>query len=70
VHRRGACTLLRLPSDIWPRHYIGGLTGIFKPDSRIFRCAKGNSSPLLSVFITFVNFIKRTLIAGCGALIA
>jgi hypothetical protein len=32
VHRIDACTLLRWPSDIWPRHYIGGLTGIFKPD--------------------------------------
>jgi hypothetical protein len=28
---------LRWPSDIWPRHYIGGLTGFFKPDSAIFR---------------------------------
>src|SRR3954454_21298735 len=28
---------LRLPSGIWPRHYIGGLTGIFKPDSGKFR---------------------------------
>jgi hypothetical protein len=36
---------VRLPSDIWPRHYIGALTGIFKPDSGIFRWASGISAP-------------------------
>jgi hypothetical protein len=26
-----------LAGDIWPRHYIGGLTGAFNPDCRNFR---------------------------------
>ena len=46
---------LRWPSDIWSRHYIGGLTGIFKPDSGNFRRGIARSSPILWVYERFVG---------------
>jgi hypothetical protein len=51
VHAR----CLRWPSDIWPRHYIGGLTGIFKPDSGNFRRGIARSSPISSRYEGFVG---------------